>query len=147
MPSPTGRNRAGLFLPASFGGPVAAYDGKYGLRGACDGAKFNPEGELDLEDNHPVVAAMKYARQRLNSAECQALKHLLGKAALSSPKEEEDFEDTAEDDESDLSPEKQRATAQGGLCHEASIQPVARPNRSSATRSIDNSLGGIFLHR
>ena len=24
--------------------------------------------------------------------------------------------------------------------------PVTRPNRSSATRSIDNSLGGIFLH-
>ncbi len=38
------------------------------------------------------------------------------------------------------------STAQGGLCHEASIQPVARPNRSSATRAIDNSLGGIFLH-
>jgi hypothetical protein len=26
------------------------------------------------------------------------------------------------------------------------LQPVTRPNRSSATRSIDNSLGGIFLH-
>jgi len=25
--------------------------------------------------------------------------------------------------------------------------PIARPSRSSATRSIDNSLGGIFLHR
>ena len=34
----------------------------------------------------------------------------------------------------------------GGLCHEASARPVARPDRSSATRSIDNSLGGIFLH-
>jgi len=38
------------------------------------------------------------------------------------------------------------STAQGGLCHEASIQPVARPNRSSATRAIDNSLGGTSLH-
>jgi hypothetical protein len=38
------------------------------------------------------------------------------------------------------------STAQGGLCHEASIQPVTRPNRSSATRAIDNSLGGTFLH-
>ena len=33
-----------------------------------------------------------------------------------------------------------------GLCHEAPALPVTRPNRSSATRSIDNSLGGIFLH-
>src|SRR6202020_2601935 len=40
-----------------------------------------------------------------------------------------------------------RSTAQGGLCHEASIQAVTRPNRSSATRAIDNSLGGIFLHK
>src|SRR5262249_27819362 len=39
-----------------------------------------------------------------------------------------------------------RSTAQGGLCHEASIRPVAQPNRSPATRSIDNSLGGILLH-
>lgn len=39
------------------------------------------------------------------------------------------------------------STAQGGLCHEASIRPVARPNRSSATRAIDNSLGGTSLHR
>src|SRR5271166_3311368 len=39
-----------------------------------------------------------------------------------------------------------RSTAQGGLCHEAPAQPVTRPDRSSATRSIDNSLGGIFLH-
>jgi hypothetical protein len=39
-----------------------------------------------------------------------------------------------------------RSTAQGGLCHEASIQPVAQPNRSSATRSIDNFLGGTYLH-
>src|SRR3954468_5445150 len=38
------------------------------------------------------------------------------------------------------------STAQGGLCHEASTRPVARPGRSSATRSIDNSLGGTFLH-
>src|SRR3954454_20651643 len=39
-----------------------------------------------------------------------------------------------------------RSTAQGGLCHEAPIQPVTRPNRSSATRAIDNSLGGTLLH-
>jgi hypothetical protein len=39
-----------------------------------------------------------------------------------------------------------RSTAQGGLRHEASIQPVTRPNRSSATRAIDNSLDGSFLH-
>ena len=32
------------------------------------------------------------------------------------------------------------------ICHEASIQPVAQPNRSSATRAIDNSLGGSSLH-
>jgi hypothetical protein len=38
------------------------------------------------------------------------------------------------------------STAQGGLCHEASIQPVVRPNRSSATRAIDNSPGGTSLH-
>ena len=38
------------------------------------------------------------------------------------------------------------SAAQGDLCHEAPAQPVARPSRSSATRSIDNSLGGIFLH-
>ena len=38
------------------------------------------------------------------------------------------------------------STAQGGLCHEASTRPVTRPGRSSATRSIDNSLGGTFLH-
>jgi len=35
---------------------------------------------------------------------------------------------------------------QGDLCHEAPALPVTRPSRSSATRSIDNSLGGIFLH-
>ena len=34
----------------------------------------------------------------------------------------------------------------GGLCHEASFRTVARPSRSSATRPIDNYLGGIFLH-
>ena len=34
----------------------------------------------------------------------------------------------------------------GVVGHEAPARPVARPNRSSATRSIDNSLGGIFLH-
>jgi hypothetical protein len=38
------------------------------------------------------------------------------------------------------------STAQGGLCHEAPAQSVARLGRSSATRSIDNSLGGTFLH-
>src|SRR5215475_6908964 len=38
------------------------------------------------------------------------------------------------------------STAQGGLCHEASTQPVTQPNRSSATRPIDNYLGGFFLH-
>ena len=38
------------------------------------------------------------------------------------------------------------STAQGGLCHEASIQPVTQPIRSSATRAIDNSLGGSSLH-
>ena len=39
-----------------------------------------------------------------------------------------------------------RSIAQGDLCHEAPAQPVTRPSRSSASRSIDNSLGGIFLH-
>lgn len=39
-----------------------------------------------------------------------------------------------------------RSAAQGGLCHEASTQPVTRPSRSSATRPIDNYLGGTFLH-
>jgi hypothetical protein len=39
-----------------------------------------------------------------------------------------------------------RSTAQGGLCHEAPARPVTRQDRSSATRSIDNSLGGTFLH-
>lgn len=34
------------------------------------------------------------------------------------------------------------STARGGLCHEASARPIARPSHSSATRSIDNSLGG-----
>jgi len=38
------------------------------------------------------------------------------------------------------------SAAQGGLCHEASILPVAQQNRSSATRAIDNSLRGTFLH-
>jgi hypothetical protein len=40
-----------------------------------------------------------------------------------------------------------RSTAQGDLCHEASARPVTQPNRSSASRSIDNCLDGIFLHR
>jgi hypothetical protein len=38
------------------------------------------------------------------------------------------------------------STAYSGLCLEAPALPVTRPNRSSATRSIDNSLGGILLH-
>ena len=38
------------------------------------------------------------------------------------------------------------SVAQGDLCHEAPILPVTRPSRSSATRSIDNSLGGFLLH-
>ena len=38
------------------------------------------------------------------------------------------------------------STAQGGLRHEASARPVARPARSSATGTIDNSPGGTFLH-
>jgi hypothetical protein len=33
-----------------------------------------------------------------------------------------------------------RSAAQGDLCHEAPALPVTRPSRSSATRSIDNSL-------
>jgi hypothetical protein len=37
------------------------------------------------------------------------------------------------------------STARSGLCHEASARSVARPSRSSATRSIDNSLGGTLL--
>src|SRR4029077_18459235 len=37
------------------------------------------------------------------------------------------------------------STARSGLCHEASARPVARPSRSSATRSIDNFLGGTLL--
>src|SRR6516162_8510531 len=39
-----------------------------------------------------------------------------------------------------------RSAAQGDLCHEAPALPVTRPSRSSATRSIDNSLGGFLLH-
>src|SRR6476659_9943640 len=38
------------------------------------------------------------------------------------------------------------SVAQGDLCHEASARRVAPPNRSSATSSTDNSLGGTFLH-
>src|ERR1700688_1957962 len=38
------------------------------------------------------------------------------------------------------------STAQGGLCYEASMRSVTQPNRSSATRPIDNYLGGTFLH-
>jgi len=39
-----------------------------------------------------------------------------------------------------------RSAAQGDLCHEAPALPVTRTSRSSATRSIDNSLGGFLLH-
>ena len=39
-----------------------------------------------------------------------------------------------------------RSATQGDLCHEASVQPVTQPNRSSASRPIDNYLGGILLH-
>jgi hypothetical protein len=39
-----------------------------------------------------------------------------------------------------------RSAVQDDLCREAPAQPVTRPNRSPATRSIDNSLGGFFLH-
>ena len=39
-----------------------------------------------------------------------------------------------------------RSAAQGDLCHKAPAPPVTQPSRSSATRSIDNSLGGIYLH-
>jgi hypothetical protein len=38
------------------------------------------------------------------------------------------------------------SATQGGLCHEASTRPVTRPSRSSATRPIDNYLGGSYLH-
>ena len=40
-----------------------------------------------------------------------------------------------------------RSAAQGDLCHEAPTQPVAQPSRSSASGPIDNSPGGILLHR
>jgi hypothetical protein len=33
------------------------------------------------------------------------------------------------------------------LAHPFAALPVTRPNRSSASRSIDNFLGGLFLHR
>ena len=36
------------------------------------------------------------------------------------------------------------STAQGGLCHEASVQPVTRPIRSSATRSYRQLPGWIL---
>src|ERR1700734_1481832 len=39
-----------------------------------------------------------------------------------------------------------RSTAQGGLCHEAPAQRITPPNRSSASRAIDYSLGGTYLH-
>ena len=39
------------------------------------------------------------------------------------------------------------STAQGGLCHGASTEPVARPRRPLATSAIDNSLGGTLLHK
>jgi hypothetical protein len=34
-----------------------------------------------------------------------------------------------------------------GLCHEAPALPVTGPGRSLASRSIDNCLGGFFLHK
>jgi hypothetical protein len=40
-----------------------------------------------------------------------------------------------------------REAAQGDLCHEAPALPVTRPSRSLASRSIDNFLGGFFLHK
>jgi len=39
-----------------------------------------------------------------------------------------------------------RSTAQGGLCRKAPARQVARTDRLPATRSIDNSLGGSYLH-
>jgi hypothetical protein len=39
-----------------------------------------------------------------------------------------------------------RSAALGDLCHEAPARAVTRTSRSSATGSIDNSPGGIFLH-
>ena len=39
-----------------------------------------------------------------------------------------------------------RSTAQGGLCREASIRPVAQPNRSPATRLTDSFLDGTLIH-
>src|SRR5215472_12595619 len=38
------------------------------------------------------------------------------------------------------------SATQGDLCHEASVPPVAQRNRSSASRPIDNYLGGTLLH-
>src|SRR6266487_355095 len=38
------------------------------------------------------------------------------------------------------------SAAYSGLCLEASALPVTQSSRSSATRSIDNSLGGFSLH-
>jgi hypothetical protein len=40
-----------------------------------------------------------------------------------------------------------RSTAEGGLCLKASARPVTQQSRSSATRPIDNYLGGTSLHR
>jgi hypothetical protein len=40
-----------------------------------------------------------------------------------------------------------RSAAEGDLYQEAPALPVTRPSRSLATRSIDNSLGGFFLHK
>jgi hypothetical protein len=38
------------------------------------------------------------------------------------------------------------STAYGGLCHEASIQPVTRLNARQLPGPTDNFLGGSFLH-
>jgi len=40
-----------------------------------------------------------------------------------------------------------RSATQGDLCREAPAQPVTRPSRSPASGPIDNSPGGILLHR
>src|SRR5260221_10412702 len=40
-----------------------------------------------------------------------------------------------------------RSAAQGDLCNEAPALPVTRTSPSYTTRSIDNPLGGFFLHK
>ena len=93
MPSPSGRNRAGLFLPAGrFAGPVAAYDSKRGLGRDEDYSEEEPDagGELDgIAANHPCAAALTFAGKRLGAAKMKMLQHLLGEAAML-PEREED---------------------------------------------------------